>query len=291
MPSLALLLSQLFNGLALGALLALVASGLTIIFGTLGFVNFAHGALFAFGAYAGFVTYNLTHSFVLALAVGALLTGLFGLFMEWSLIRRYYGRPPEDQILVTFGIGIVIVESLRTVFGGLTQNVPQPSWGDGILNLHYFFYPVYRLQVLGIAAVALFALYLLIYWTRIGLIVRAGIEDPLMVRMLGIRVPRVLTLVFGIGAVAAGFAGVVDAPIVSVAPDMGSRVLVDSFVVVVIGGLGSFPGAVIGGLIAGEILSLTSMINPAYSDVALYAAMALVLFLLPRGLLGTEGRL
>ncbi len=291
MPSLGLFLSQLFNGLALGALLALVASGLTIIFGTLGFVNFAHGALFAFGAYAGFLTYQASGSFVLALVVGAAATGLLGLLLEWGLIRRYYDRPPEDQILVTFGVGIVIVESLRAVFGGLTRNVPLPSWGNGILNLHYFFYPVYRLQVLGIAALALFALYLLIYWTRIGLIVRAGIEDPLMVRMLGIRVPRILTLVFGIGALAAGFAGVVDSPIVSVAPDVGSRVLVESFVVVVIGGLGSFPGAIVGGLIAGEILSLTSMINPAYSDVALYGAMALVLFLLPRGLLGTEGRI
>jgi branched-chain amino acid transport system permease protein len=290
MPSLGLLLSQLFNGLALGALLALVASGLTIIFGTLGFVNFAHGALFAFGAYAGYVTYQATHSFVLALAAGALVTGLLGLLLEWGLIRRYYARPPEDQILVTFGVGIVIVESLRLAFGGLTKDVPQPSWGGGILNLHYFFYPAYRLEVLGIAALALLALYLLIYWTRLGLIVRAGIEDPLMVRMLGIRVPRILTLVFGIGAMAAGFAGVVDAPIISAAPDMGSRVLVESFVVVVIGGLGSFPGAIIGGLISGEILSLTAMIDPAYSDVALYTAMALVLFLLPRGLLGTEGR-
>lgn len=290
MPSLGLFLSQLFNGLALGVLLALVASGLTIIFGALGFVNFAHGALFTFGAYAGYVVYHATGSFILALLAGAVATALLGVLMEWGLVRRYYARPPEDQILVTFGIGIVIVESLRAAFGGLTLNVPQPSWGSGILNLHWFFYPTYRLQLLGIAALALFALYLLIYWTRIGLIVRAGIEDPLMVRMLGIRVPRVLTLVFGIGALAAGFAGAVDSPILSVAPDMGSRVLVESFVVVVIGGLGSFPGAIIGGLIAGEILSLTSMINPAYSDAALFGVMALVLFLLPRGLLGTEGR-
>lgn len=291
MPSLSLFLSQLFNGLALGALLALVACGLTIIFGTLGVVNFAHGAFFAFGAYAGFVTFTHTHSYLLALAAGAGVTGLLGLVMEWGLIRRYYDRPPEDQILVTFGMGIVIVETLRAVFGGLSQNMPQPTWAGGIVNLHYFFYPSYRLDVLWIAAAALLALYLLLYWTRLGLIVRAGIEDALMVGMLGIRVPRVLTLVFGVGALAAGFAGVVNAPIVSVAPDMGDKVLVESFVVVVIGGLGSFPGAVVGGLIAGEIVSLTSMFNAAYSDVMLYAAMALMLFLLPRGLLGTEGRL
>jgi branched-chain amino acid transport system permease protein len=290
MPSPSLVVSQLFNGLAVGALLALVSSGLTIIFGTLGVVNFAHGAFFTLGAYAGWVTFENTHSFVLAMAAGAVVTGVLGLALERGLVRRFYDRPPEDQILVTFGIGIVVVESLRAWFGGLSQNMPQPEWGNGIVNFGFFFYPTYRLQVLGIAAGALFVLYVVLYWTRIGLIVRAGIEDNLMVRMLGIRVPRVLMLVFGLGALAAGFAGVVNAPIISVAPDIGARVLVQSFVVVVIGGLGSFPGAIVGGLIAGEILSVTSIFNPQYSDVMLYAAMALVLFLLPRGLFGTEGR-
>lgn len=290
MPSFSLFVSQLFNGLALGALLALVSSGLTIIFGTLGVVNFAHGAFFALGAYAGWVTYGYTHSFVLAMIAGAVVTGGLGLILERGLIRRFYDRPHEDQILVTFGIGIVLVEALRAWFGGLSQNMAQPEWGNGIVNFGFFFYPLYRLEVLGIAAGALFALYVVLYWTRIGLIVRAGIDDNLMVRMLGISVPRVLMLVFGLGALAAGFAGVVNAPIISVAPDIGSQILVQSFVVVVIGGLGSFPGAIVGGLIAGEILSLTSMFNPQYSQVMLYALMALVLFLLPRGLFGTEGR-
>lgn len=290
MPSFALFVSQLFNGLALGLLLALISSGLTIIFGTLGVVNFAHGAFFALGAYAGLVTMEHTHSFVLAMLAGAAVTGGFGVAMEFGLMRRYYDRPPEDQILVTFGVGIVLVEALRAWYGGLAHTMPTPSWGIGIVNFHYFFYPTYRLDVLGIAALALLVFYLILYRTRLGLIVRAGIEDDLMVRMLGISVPRVLTTVFAIGAIAAGFAGVVNAPIIAVAPDMGSRVLVQSFVVVVIGGLGSFPGAVVGGIVAGEILSLTSMFNAAYSDVTLYAVMALTLFLLPRGLFGTEGR-
>ncbi|MGE5130323.1 MAG: ABC transporter permease subunit, partial [Sphingomonadaceae bacterium] len=138
--------------------------------------------------------------------------------------------------------------------------------------------------------VALIVLYFVLYRTRIGLIVRAGIEDSVMVGSLGINVYRIFMLVFGIGAMAAGFAGIVNAPVVSIAPDVGEAILVQTFVVVVIGGVGSFPGAVLGGLIAGEIISLTSMVNPAYSYVMLFVAMTLVLVLRPRGLLGAAGR-
>jgi branched-chain amino acid transport system permease protein len=151
-------------------------------------------------------------------------------------------------------------------------------------------YPTYRLVVLGIAAVALAVLYVVLYRTRIGLIVRAGIEDSGMVGLLGINVYRVFMLVFGIGAMAAGFAGIINAPVVSLTPNVGDSILVQTFVVVVIGGVGSFPGAILGGIIAGEILSLTSMVNPAYSDVMLFAVMTLVLFLRPQGLLGLAGR-
>lgn len=290
MPSLPLVLSQLFNGLALGTLLALVSAGLTIILGTLGVLNFAHGAMFMVGAYTGFVVMNYTHSFVLAMFAGAAVVLALGVILERGLVRLYYARPPEDQILMTFGVGIVIVELVRLIFGGLSQRVPQPGWGNGIVQMGFLIYPKYRLLVLIIIAVTLLLLYLLLYRTRLGLIVRAGIEDDLMVNMLGINVKRTFLAVFGLGAAAAGFAGVIYSPIVSVAPDMGEKVLVQSFVVVVIGGLGSFPGAIVGGLIAGEILSLTSMFNPAYSEVMLYAAMALVLVLRPQGLFGVEGR-
>jgi branched-chain amino acid transport system permease protein len=144
--------------------------------------------------------------------------------------------------------------------------------------------------VLGIIAVALAALYVVLYRTRIGMIVRAGIEDAGMVSMLGINVYRVFMLVFGIGAAAAGFAGIINAPIVPLTPDMGDHILVETFVVVVIGGVGSFPGAILGGLIAGEILSLTSMIDPSYSQVMLFLVMTLVLMLRPQGLLGSTSR-
>ncbi len=283
-------LSQLFNGLASGALLALIASGLTIIYGTLGVLNLAHGAMFMLGGYAGYLAFDATGSFAAAVAAGALFLLVVGGIIELVLIRHFYGRPPEDQLLVTFGIGIVMVELVRFGFGSLTRTVHAPAWAAGVTPMGVMIYPTYRIVVLAIAALALAALYIILYRTRIGIIVRAGIEDSDMVGMLGINVYRVFMLVFGIGAMAAGFAGIVNAPVVSLTPDMGESILVQCFVVVVIGGVGSFPGAILGGLIAGEILSLTSMVDPAYSGVMLFAVMTLVLLLRPQGLLGMQSR-
>jgi branched-chain amino acid transport system permease protein len=283
-------ISQLFNGLASGALLALISSGLTIIYGTLGVLNLAHGAMFMLGGYAGWVAFHETGSFVAAVAVGALCLAIVGGVVERLIIRRFYDRPPEDQLLLTFGLGIVTVELVRFAFGSLSLTVPPPAWAAGVTPMGFLIYPTYRIVVLAIAAAALAVLYVLLYRTRLGMIVRAGIEDSAMVGMLGINVYRVFMLVFGIGAMAAGFAGIVNAPVVSLTPDMGDSILVQTFVVVVIGGVGSFPGAILGGLIAGEILSLTSMVDPAYSEVMLFAVMTLVLLLRPQGLLGLPGR-
>ena len=283
-------LSQTFNGLVVGALLALIASGLTIIYGTLGVLNLAHGAMFMVGGYAGVVAYQYSGSFLVAIAAGACFVLVLGVLMERLVIRHFYDRPDEDQILVTFGLGIVFVETIRFFFGSLSQSMPPPSWATGITSLGFMIYPTYRLAVVGIIAVALLALYLVLYRSRLGMIVRAGIEDSVMVDSLGINVMRVFMIVFGIGSMAAGFAGIVNVPIAPITPDIGEAILVEAFVVVVIGGVGSFPGAVLGGLIAGEILSLTSMINPSYSQVMLFAVMTLVLVLRPRGLLGSEGR-
>ena len=282
--------SQCFNGLVLGALLALISSGLTIIYGTLGVLNLAHGAMFMLGGYAGWVAYSYTDSFIAAIIAGSLFVMLVGVVMERVIISHFYTRPHEDQLLVTFGLGIVFVEAVRFFFGSLSKSVPPPPPLAGITPIGFMFYPTYRLALLGIVAVALIALYVVLYRTRIGMIVRAGIEDSVMVDSLGIDVYKVFMLVFGIGAMAAGFAGIVNAPVVSIAPDVGESVLVQTFVVVVIGGVGSFPGAVLGGLIAGEIVSITSMFNPGYSYVMLFAAMTLVLVLRPYGLLGTAGR-
>src|SRR6478736_4495164 len=259
------LVSQLFNGLALGALLALISSGLTIIYGTLGVLNLAHGAMFMIGGYAGFVAYQYTESFLVAVIAGSLFVMILGLAMERIIIRHFYHRPHEEQLLVTFGLGICFVEIIRLIFSSQSQLVPPPAIFQGITNLGFMFYPTYRLAVVGIV-------------------------DSVMVDSLGINVYRVFMVVFGIGAMAAGFAGIVNAPVVSLTPGIGDDILVQTFVVVVIGGVGSFPGAILGGLIAGEIISITSMINPGYAYVMLFAAMTLVLVFRPYGLLGTRGR-
>jgi branched-chain amino acid transport system permease protein len=283
-------LSQLFNGLALGALLALISSGLTIIYGTLGVLNLAHGAMFMMGGYAGYAAYQATGSFLVALVAGTVSVGVLGLIMERAIIRHFYSRPDEDQLLVTFGLSIVFVEAVRLIFTSQSLTVPPPSALVGITSLGVMMYPTYRLAVVGICAIALFALWIMLYRTRLGMIVRAGIDDAVMVDSLGINVYRVFMVVFGIGSMAAGFAGIVNAPVVSLTPEVGEAILVQTFVVVVIGGVGSFPGAVLGGLIAGEIISLTSMVNPSYAYVMLFAAMTLVLLVRPRGLLGAQGR-
>jgi branched-chain amino acid transport system permease protein len=250
--------SQLFNGLALGALLALISSGLTIIYGTLGVLNLAHGAMFMLGGYAGYVAYQYSGSFVVAVAAGAIFVMILGVLMERVIIRHFYQRPNEDQLLVTFGLGICFVEVVRLIFSSQSLTVPPPALFQGITNLGFMYYPTYRLAVVGIVAIALGVLFLLLYRTRLGMIVRAGIEDSVMVD--------------------------------SLTPGVGDDILVETFVVVVIGGVGSFPGAILGGLIAGEIISITSMFNPSYAYVMLFAAMTLVLVVRPHGLLGTAGR-
>src|ERR1700755_383630 len=283
-------ISQVFNGLALGALLALISSGLTIIYGTLGVLNLAHGAMFMLGGYAGYVAFQYTGSFTVAVIAGSLFVMIVGVVMERVIIRHFYHRPHEDQLLVTFGLGICLVELVRLVFSSDSTLVPPAPLLHDLTSIGLMCSPTYRLAVVGIVAVALGALFVVLYRTRLGMIVRAGIEDSGMVDSLGINVFRVSRIVVGIGAMAAGFAGIVNAPVVSLTPGVGDDILVETFVVVVIGGVGSFPGAILGGLIAGEIISITSMFNPSYAYVMLFAAMTLVLVLRPHGLLGTQGR-
>ena len=207
------------------------------------------------------------------------------------IIRHFYTRPHEDQLLVTFGLGIVFVEAVRFFFGSLSQDRAAAV----VAGRHHARSASCSIRPIASRCSAssrwrCWRSILVLYRTRIGMIVRAGIEDSVMVDSLGIDVYRVFMLVFGIGAMAAGFAGIVNAPVVSMTPDVGEAILVQTFVVVVIGGVGSFPGAVLGGLIAGEIISITSMFDPGYSYVMLFAAMTLVLVMRPHGLLGTKGR-
>lgn len=282
--------AQLLNGVALGSILALVALGLTIIFGLLGFVNFAHGGLFAVGAYAGWLAYVRYTSFALGIVAALAVAFVLGIVIERILIRYYYARPKEDQILVTYGLGIVLVETIRAIFSSENKLVPTPSWASSAVQLGDLIYPQYRLAVVGIVIVTLAVVWVLIFKTRLGLIVRAGIDDSLIVELLGIDIGRAFMLVFALGAAVAGLAGFVDAPILALTPDVGTLVLVQSFVVIVIGGVGSFGGAILGGLVAGEIVSITSAFAPDWAQVALYLAMALVLIVRPQGLLGVVGR-
>lgn len=292
MPPTAVILSQAFSGFAFGTLLALMSSGLTIIFGTMGFVNFAHGAMFMLGAYAAFVVLAHWHSYILALIAGAAVLMIVSVVLERGLLRFFYARPPEDQLLVTYGLSVMLIEGIQYVFGPDSQRVSPPPWGDGIVNFWgIFYYPLYRVEVIGIAAVFLLALYVLLYHTSLGLTVRAGIEDRLMVGLLGINIRRMFLIVFAIGAMAAGVAGVIFAPLSAVIPEMGTPFLIQAFVVVVIGGLGSFGGAIVGGLLVGELLSLTTAFDPAYAQASIYLAMTLVLVLRPRGLFGAVGRI
>ena len=181
-------ISQCFNGLVLGALLALISSGLTIIYGTLGVLNLAHGAMFMLGGYAGLVAYTYSGSFILAVVAGSLFVMLVGVLMERLIIRYFYARPNEDQLLVTFGLGIVFVEAVRFLFGSLSKTVPPPI--SGITSLGFMVYPTYRLALLGLMTVALLVLYFVLYRTRIGMIVRAGIEDFGYGRVAGDRRPQ-----------------------------------------------------------------------------------------------------
>jgi branched-chain amino acid transport system permease protein len=288
--SLHLLQAQALNGLALGSILALAALGLTIVFGLLGFVNFAHGSLFMVGAYAGWVVYSRTDNFFLAIPAALAVSFVVGIVVERVLIRMYYRRPPQDQILVTYGLAIIIVEIARAIFTGQTQLVSTPSWASGIVNIAGIYYPQYRVAVMLISALTLIFVYLVMFKTRLGLIVRAGIDDAVIVNILGINVNRTFVLVFSLGAAIAGLSGIVDAPLIAVNPDMGNDILVQCFVVVVLGGVGSFFGAILGGILAGEIISLTTAFNPDLSSVMLYVAMAVVLIVRPQGLLGVEGR-
>ena len=284
------LAAQAFNGLVLGALLALISSGLTIIYGTLGVLNLAHGAMFMLGGYAGYVAYSYTDLFIVAVLAGSLFVMLVGVAMERCIIRHFYDRPDEDQLLVTFGLGIVSVEAVRYFFGSLSKPLPAPALLTGITGLGFMFYPTYRLALLGIVAAALLVLYAgaLSYPHRHDRARRhRGLRDGRCARnqYLSRVHAGVRHRCYG-----GGFAGIVNTPVVSLSPDMGESILVQAFVVVVIGGVGSFRGAVLGGLIGGEIISITSMINPGYAYVMLFVAMTAVLVLRPYGLLGTSGR-
>ena len=278
-------LQAALNGLILGLIYVAIAVGLTIIFGMLRLVNFAHGAFYAIGAYAGLIV-SERYGFVAALVAAPIVVGLFALVLDRVLLRFFYAKEPTAQILVTFGVALIVEEALRLIFGGTTRQVALPKMLSGSIAMVGLQYPAYRIVLAaGIVAIVV-AVWLFLQRTNYGLIVRAGIRDRIMVQLLGGNVRAASTVIFILGAALAGLIGVAASPIYSVDPNTGFNFLIPSFVVVVIGGLGSFWGAVVGGLIVGELLSITQVAFPAISDVIIYVAMALVLLFRPQGLLG-----
>jgi branched-chain amino acid transport system permease protein len=286
-----LVLLQAFTGVALGAVYVLVATGLSLIFGMLTVVNFAHGAFFMVGAYAGVLVLGYGGNFWLCLLAVPLAVGLVGMVSERFLVRPLYGRGPDYPLLLTFGLGYVLVELVRIGFGpeGREFGVPEALRGSVQVGIGAF--PLYRLFLVLITGAVVVGLWTLIGRTSFGLIIRAGARDPLILRVLGIDVPLVWTAVFGVGAAAAGLAGVLAAPIRGVSPEMGQSVLIEAFVVTVVGGMGSLPGAVLAGLLIGVVSSLTSLWLPEYDTISMFALMALILVVRPRGLAGREGLL
>ena len=287
--SLTAIAAQLFTGLVLGGILVLLAIGLSLIFGQMGVVNFAHGSLYMLGAYFGFFLWGLTKSYWAALLIAPLFVGLFGIIVERSMIRRLYGRGPDDPLLLTFGLSLALVETVKLVWGKIGLTLDPPAQLAGAIDLGFMKFPAFRLFVLALTALVLIGLWLFLEKTNVGLIVRAGTRDPLMVRALGIDLGRIWLLIFGIGTAMAGLAGILAGPLRGVYAEMGVEIIIECFVVVVVGGMGSLPGAVVAGLLIGEVVSLTSFFAPKLAEIVVFVVMALVLLLRPSGLFGEPG--
>lgn len=275
-----------------GCILILVALGLSIVFGLMGIINFAHGIFYMLGAYAGWLTVHLTGSFWLALLTAPLAVGLVGVLVERGVLKRIYGtrNAAFAGVLVTYGLAIMIPDLVRMTFGrpGKPFAVPE-ALSHTLFTLGATEVQAYRVFILGVTAALLPALWVLLNRTNLGLVIRAGTTDNLMVQLLGINVARTWTITYAIGAALAAFAGVITAPLVAVAPEMGGLVLIECFIVTVVGGMGTFLGVVAGGLLIGQTLALTGLAYDVLADVVIYLAMALVLLVRPRGLFGQEG--
>jgi branched-chain amino acid transport system permease protein len=218
-----------------------------------------------------------------------LLLFVIGIVMERGLIQFFYRRPVTDQILVTFGLALVLQEIIRWIFGGTTKPFPPPFWALVPVNIGIGYYPPWRLIIVGLTLAVVVLLFLFLRYTRFGLVIRAGMRDPEMLRFLGIDVSKRFTFVFGFGALLAGFAGVIGGPTTAINPEIGMALLVPSFLVVVIGGMGSLPGAILAGILMGEAQSLAVLLYPPITQVIVYIVAAVVLLWRPRGLLGIKG--
>jgi branched-chain amino acid transport system permease protein len=279
-----ILVSQAANGLVLGFVYVLIAVGLSITFGLLGVINFAHGAFFALGAYAAYQLYQLWGWPAVVLA--PFVVGLIGMFVEVTIIRRLHGKEPLLSLIVTFALALLIEALIRVFWGADGKPFSPPPFLNGIVEYGPLLITKYRVAVLAGTVATLLGLWAFLAWTPYGRILRAGSRDPEMVELLGINLPRVLTAVFGLGCGLAAIAGVLAAPLWTVSPSMAANAIMPAFVVVAIGGLGSFPGAVVAGLAVGIVMSLTIQFKADAAAASMYALMFVVMLLRPRGLFG-----
>jgi branched-chain amino acid transport system permease protein len=276
---------EVLNGVVLGVIYALVAAGLTLIFGMLDIPNFAHGAFYALGAYVAYSA-MLHAGFPFALIAAPLAVGVLGLIVDALFIRRLARAGHTYQILFTLGIVLIVQESIVLIWGANPTSVDIPAALQGGISLGLISFPYYRLFLVGVAAILIAAVWLGLERTKLGAIIRAGIEDPEMVDAIGYDVQRLFTIVFGAGVALAAVAGALILPLRGGQPAMGNDLNAISFVVVVIGGLGSYAGAVVSGILIGLVQSLMTLVFPAADEVAIFVAMALVLLLRPQGLFG-----
>ena len=284
----AVVLPQLLHGLVFGAALGLLALGLTVIFGLLGVMNFAHGELYMMGAYAGLWVIGLTHSFWLALIAAPLIVGVIGAVTEVATLRPMYRREPLYGLILTFGLALTFREVVRQIFGGDMRRILPPFTGSTpLLGMTY---PNYRLFLLAMATALLLAIWLFFTRTRAGIVVRAAVQDAEMLDGLGVNVPWVFTLTFAGSAALAAVAGLLLAPVFTVYPQMGVEMILLAFIVVILGGMGSMGGSVIAAFVIGVAQSLFSLwMNPQRVAIAIFGIMIFVLIVRPRGFFGREG--
>ncbi|MGE3248101.1 MAG: branched-chain amino acid ABC transporter permease [Beijerinckiaceae bacterium] len=282
-----LALLQLFNGVQYGLLIFLAASGLTLVFGILGVINLAHGSFYMLGAYCALTLTSVFGDIFLALAAGIPLAFAFGLLIEWLFIRFLYDRDHLQQVLLTFALILIFNELQRVIWGSHEHSVPVPSYLSGSIRLtDTLNYPVYRLALTGICLLLSLEMWFTIQRTKIGKLIRAGESNREMVELLGFDARILYRFVFAAGVSLAAAAGMLAAPIESVYPGIGERILIISFVIVVVGGIGSIRGAFLGAILIGVADAFGKVYLPGFSSFIVYALMAAVLLIRPAGLFG-----
>jgi len=283
------LLFNVFNGLIVGAFYALMALGLSLILNLSGVINFAHGGFLAIGGYLAYTLMPYV-GFWGGLLLAPILTAAIGLVVERFLIRSLYGRDPLYSLLLTFGLAYIIEDGTRYIWGAQSLPYQIPAMLSSPLSTNYFFLTGYRLFMVALVAVAVGLLFFILKYTRLGVRIRAGTLDLETVSVLGVNVRILRNLNFGLGIFLAGLAGVLAAGMLGLQPTVGSSLIMPSFVAIIVGGLGSLPGTLLGGLLIGVASGITTVFFPSATEAVMYIMMGVVLLVRPRGLLGEEGR-